>query len=85
MAVVVYPVLVTMLASEWERQGLVYRESALIELDINVRGIRFKEQGRHLENLYFISPEIMQTKLTSLARHQSDGYARPAPPCDLSP
>ncbi|MFM5450928.1 hypothetical protein ACET9A_02940 [Aeromonas veronii] len=81
LAIVVYPVLVAMLADEWEKQGLVamladewekqglvYRESTQVEVDVNVRGILIKEQRRHLENLYFVSPEIMQTKLTSLAR-----------------
>jgi hypothetical protein len=33
-----------------------------------VRGILITEQRRHLENLYFVSPELMQTKLTTLAR-----------------
>ncbi|MFE8712557.1 hypothetical protein [Aeromonas allosaccharophila] len=57
-----------MLANDWEKQGLVYRESTQVEVDVNVRGILIKEQRRHLENLYFVSPEVMQTKLTSLAR-----------------
>ncbi|HDO1318776.1 TPA: hypothetical protein P2R03_000191 [Aeromonas veronii] len=68
LAIVVYPVLVAMLADEWEKQGLVYRESTQVEVDVNVRGILIKEQRRHLENLYFVSPDVMQTKLTSLAR-----------------
>ncbi|HGY1044189.1 TPA: hypothetical protein ACNUWH_003093, partial [Aeromonas salmonicida subsp. salmonicida] len=68
LAVVVYPVLVAMLANDWEKEGLVYRESTLVEVDVNVRGILVTEQRRHLENLYFVSPELMQTKLTSLAR-----------------
>ncbi|MGU5657690.1 hypothetical protein [Aeromonas veronii] len=68
LAIVVYPVLVAMLADEWEKQGLVYRESTQVEVDVNVRGILVKEQRRHLENLYFVSPDVMQTKLTSLAR-----------------
>ncbi|OLF21382.1 hypothetical protein BSP75_12350 [Aeromonas sp. YN13HZO-058] len=68
LAVVLYPVLVAMLANDWERQGLVYRESTQVEVDVNVRGILIKEQRRHLENLYFVSPEVMQTKLTRLAR-----------------
>ncbi|WP_348686080.1 hypothetical protein [Aeromonas bestiarum] len=68
LAVVVYPVLVAMLANDWEKEGLVYRESTLVEVDVNVRGILITEQRRHLENLYFVSPEIMQTKLTTLAR-----------------
>ncbi len=68
LAVVLYPVLVAMLANDWEKQGLVYRESTQVEVDVNVRGILIKEQRRHLENLYFVSPEVMQTKLTRLAR-----------------
>ncbi|POG23786.1 hypothetical protein C2855_06670 [Aeromonas bestiarum] len=68
LAVVVYPVLVAMLANDWEKEGLVYRESTLVEVDVNVRGILITEQRRHLENLYFVSPELMQTKLTTLAR-----------------
>ena len=68
LAVVLYPVLVAMLANDWEKQGLVYRESTLVEVDVNVRGILITEQRRHLENLYFVSPEIMQAKLTRLAR-----------------
>lgn len=68
LAIVVYPVLVAMLANDWEKQGLVYRESTQVEVDVNVRGILIKEQRRHLENLYFVSPEVMQTKLTRLAR-----------------
>lgn len=68
LAVVLYPVLVAMLANDWEKEGQVYRESTLVEVDVNVRGILIKEQRRHLENLYFVSPDVMQTKLTSLAR-----------------
>ncbi|QQB21951.1 hypothetical protein I6H43_04485 [Aeromonas jandaei] len=68
LAVVLYPVLVAMLANDWEKEGLVYRESTLVEVDVNVRGILITEQRRHLENLYFVSPEIMQAKLTRLAR-----------------
>ncbi|RKJ89681.1 hypothetical protein D6R50_10575 [Aeromonas veronii] len=68
LAIVVYPVLVAMMADEWEKQGLVYRESTQVEVDVNVRGILIKEQRRHLENLYFVSPDVMQSKLTSLAR-----------------
>ncbi len=68
LAIVLYPVLVAMLADEWEKQGFVYRESTQVEVDVNVRGILIKEQRRHLENLYFASPDVMQTKLTSLAR-----------------
>lgn len=68
LAIVVYPVLIAMLANEWEKQGLVYRESTLVEVDVNVRGILITEQRRHLENLYFVSPQLMQTKLISLAR-----------------
>ncbi|WP_259583844.1 hypothetical protein [Aeromonas veronii] len=62
LAIVVYPVLVAMLADEWEKQGLVYRESTQVEVDVNVRGILIKEQRRHLENLYFVSPEIMRNR-----------------------
>ncbi|MVG13416.1 hypothetical protein EF849_02680 [Aeromonas jandaei] len=68
LAVVLYPVLVAMLANDWEKAGLVYRESTQVEVDVNVRGILITEQRRHLENLYFVSPEIMQGKLTRLAR-----------------
>jgi hypothetical protein len=68
LAVVLYPVLVAMLANDWEKEGQVYRESTQVEVDVNVRGILIKEQRRHLENLYFVSPQLMQTKLTSLAR-----------------
>ncbi|MBL0612382.1 hypothetical protein JD508_19375 [Aeromonas jandaei] len=68
LAVVLYPVLVAMLANDWEKAGLVYRESTQVEVDVNVRGILITEQRRHLENLYFVSPEVMQTKLTRLAR-----------------
>jgi hypothetical protein len=67
LAIVVYPVLIAMLANEWEKQGLVYRESTLVEVDVNVRGILITEQRLHLENLYFVSPQLMQTKLTALA------------------
>ncbi|MFB2865289.1 hypothetical protein [Aeromonas sp. MdU4] len=68
LAMVIYPVLVATLANDWEQQGLVYRESALVDVEVNVRGILITEQRRHLENIYFVSPERMQEKLTILAR-----------------
>ncbi len=68
LAMIIYPVLVAMLATVWEKEGLVYRESTLVEVDVNVRGNIVTEQRRHLENLYFVSPQLMQTKLTTLAR-----------------